>query len=302
MSTPQKPPAQRPEAFTKLEEAVERALTAGGWREYLTTQAKFYRYSFRNLLLILSQRPTASRVAGFHDWLKIGRHVRKGEKGIAILAPLKWSTTDQDTGETQGGIKGFKAVYVFDLEQTDGEPLPERPQIQITDGSSDQAAILTAKLTYSLEHDGIPVKFADLEPGHHGFYRRSDRSITLAGWLGDVQRFSTLVHETAHAKLHAHPQQIPLEDAQHAQALREFEAESVAFVVLDFFGVNVLECSAGYLASYGATPELLVKIGARVQTCAANIIEILERDQPDEHMQTASVIPLEPVDLVRGAA
>ena len=89
MSTPQKQPAQRPEAFQKLEQALEQACSAGGWRAYLTAQARFHRYSFRNLLLIVQQNPQASRVAGFHDWLKMFRHVRKGEKGIAILAPMK---------------------------------------------------------------------------------------------------------------------------------------------------------------------------------------------------------------------
>jgi antirestriction protein ArdC len=290
-ATSERPASQRPEAFSKLEQALEHACTAGGWREYLQTQARFHRYSFRNLLLIFAQCPTASRVAGFHDWLKHSRCVRKGEKGIAILAPLKWSKTDKHTGETTSGIGGFRVVYVFDIAQTDGEPLPERPQITITDGLSDQASALTTKLMQSLKHDGIPVTFADLEPGHCGFYRRSDRSITLASVLGDVQRFSTLVHETAHAKLHTiscvpgttgtTPQQITLEHVKQIQALQEFEAESVAFVVLEHFGVNVLECSAGYLASYGATPETLVKIGARVQTCAANIIEILEESRTE---------------------
>ena len=274
--TTTKPVSQRPEAFSKLEQALELACSAGGWRAYLTAQSRFHRYSFRNLLLILQQNPNASRVAGFHDWLKMSRHVRKGEKGIAILAPMKWQKHDKDSGETTSGIGGFRAVYVFDITQTEGEPLPERPQVTFTDGSSEEAQTLTATLTASLERAEIPVITKDLEPGHFGSFNRITKTITLSNSLGDVQRFSTLVHETAHATLHAHPQQIPIEDVARAKALKEFEAESVACVVLEHFGVNTLECSAQYLASYGATPEHLVKIGARVQSCAAQIIDILE--------------------------
>jgi antirestriction protein ArdC len=267
---------KRPEAFQKLEQAIEQACSAGGWRAYLTAQARFHRYSFRNLLLILEQSPNATRVAGFHDWLKHSRHVRKGEKGIVILAPMKWQKHDKDTGETTSGIGGFRVVYVFDIAQTDGEPLPERPQVTFTDGSSEHAAILTQTLTESLKRAGIPVLIQNLPPGEYGLCNHATRTITLSSALGDIQRFSVLVHETAHAHLHAHRQQITLEDAKHAKALREFEAESVACVVLEHFGINTLECSAQYLASYGATPEHLVKIGARVQSCAAQIIGILE--------------------------
>ena len=271
--------SQRPEAFQKLEQALEQACTTGGWRAYLTAQARFHRYSFRNLLLILQQRPEATRVAGFHDWLKHSRHVRKGEKGIAILAPMKWQKHDKDSGETTSGIGGFRAVYVFDIAQTDGEPLPERPQVNFTDDSSEQAQTLTASLIASLERAGIPVVTQDLEPGHFGSFNRATKTITISSSLGDLQRFSTLVHESAHATLHAHPQQIPIDDVARAKALKEFEAESVACVVLEHFGINTLECSAQYLASYGATPEHLVRIGARVQSCAAQIIGVLEREE-----------------------
>jgi hypothetical protein len=259
---------KRPEAFQKLEQAIEQACSAGGWRAYLTAQSRFHRYSFRNLLLILEQSPNATRVAGFHDWLKHSRHVRKGEKSF--------------TRETTSGIRGFRVVHVFDIAQTDGEPLPERPQIHYTDGSSEHAAILTQTLTEALKHAGIPVIIQNLAPGEFGLCNHDTKTITLSSALGDIQRFSVLVHETAHAHLHAHRQQITLEDTKHAKALREFEAESVACVVLEHFGINTLECSAGYLASYGATPELLVKVGARVQGCASQIIEAIEEGSRTE--------------------
>jgi antirestriction protein ArdC len=273
---------QRPEttpALQKLEQALETACTAGGWWAYLTTQARFYRYSFRNLLMIQLQNPDATRVAGFHDWLKLGRHVRKGERGLAILAPMKYAKLDADTGETQNGIRGFRTVYVFDIAQTEGTPLPELPQITITDGPNPHAASLTAALTAALERDGIPVRCANLEPGHHGSFNRQQKTITLANSLNDIQRFSTLAHETAHAKLHAQVQPVAIEDREQARALREFEAESVAFVVLEHYGIGTLETSAHYLASYGATPDVISKIGSRIQSCAAQILETLETTQ-----------------------
>jgi antirestriction protein ArdC len=277
---PSKQPPNTIPALQKLEQALETACTAGGWRAYLTTQARFYRYSFRNLLMIQIQNPDATRVAGFHDWLKLGRHVRKGEKGLAILAPIKFSRLDTDSGETETGVRGFRTVYVFDISQTDGTPLPEQPRITITDGPNPHAASLTAVLTAALEREGIPVRHADLEPGHHGSFNRQLKVITLANSLDDIQRFSTLVHETAHAKLHAHHQPIPLEDREQAKALREFEAESVAFVVLEHYTIGTLETSAHYLASYGADTEILGKIGSRVQKCAAQILETLETQTP----------------------
>jgi antirestriction protein ArdC len=277
-----KGPSNGPEALQKLEQALEHACTLGGWRDYLSVQARFHRYSFRNTLMILQQRPTASRVAGFHDWLKLSRHVKKGEKGIGILAPLKFSKLDESTGETVTGVKGFKLVYVFDLEQTDGEPLPERPIEPLLDGPSDHAQHLTNVLSTALEREGLPVKYMDLEPGHYGSFNRVHHVITLSTALGDVQRLSTLVHETAHARLHAHREPVALEDREQARALREFEAESVACVVLEHLGLNMTEWSANYLASYGMNPEHLVKIGSRVQLCAAGIIEILLA--PNQHL------------------
>lgn len=113
-------------AHERLETAVTQIVSGDDWRRTLKVASSFHRYSFNNHLLIFSQRPDATLVAGFRKWLQLGRHVRKGEKGIAILAPCKYKTKiEDDDGEEQTlqQIRGFRVVYVFDISQTDGEPL-----------------------------------------------------------------------------------------------------------------------------------------------------------------------------------
>jgi hypothetical protein len=134
--------ARREELLARLAAEAESLRSSEGWQRWLHFAAKFRSYSLNNQLLIQTQHPTASFVAGFHTWRGLGRHVKKGERGIAILAPTTRRVTEEDSDETRRVLSGFKVVFVFDVSQTKGEPLPmpdELPPVRVPDlGLRDQ--------------------------------------------------------------------------------------------------------------------------------------------------------------------
>jgi hypothetical protein len=170
-----------------------RTALAAGHSERLTallkTMARFHRYSVNNICLIVSQRPTATRVAGFHTWRTLGRFVRKGEKGIAILAPIVARRRENEDDESRS-VVGFRAAYVFDVEQTDGTPLPEAAEASGDPGKT------TTTLTAAIRATGIAVEYADELGGALGL--SSGVRIQLLNGLKPAAEFSVLVHEYAH--------------------------------------------------------------------------------------------------------
>jgi antirestriction protein ArdC len=236
---------------------------------YLTVMAQFHRYSFGNLLLILGQRPGATHVAGFHAWLRLGRHVRRGEKGIAILAPmlvkLKESASD-DTAEVQRVMR-FKVVYVFDVEQTDGEALPEfsRPTGDPRDYLPRLLDIATSR--------GLTVErgVTDL----HGAEGLTDGStIRLRGGTSPADEFTTLAHEIAHTILHFG------DERPKSRTVRELEAEAVAFVVAQAAGLEAREAARDYIQLYNGDAAALSASLDRIQRTAAEILAVLLPDNP----------------------
>src|SRR5262249_36129628 len=177
----------------------------------LTTMARFHRYSLHNICLIVSQRPTATRVAGFNTWRSVGRFVRKGEKGIAILAPILRRRVENIEDDGQTVIVGFRVVYVFDVDQTDGAPLPEAAEA--TGDPGEHAAALKRAIT---EH-GISLEYVDHLGGALGL-SCGGRIQVLSG-LSPASEFSVLAHEYAHELLHR------ADDRPQSCNTRELEAE-----------------------------------------------------------------------------
>jgi hypothetical protein len=264
------------EALELLERGIEAARSVGGWRAYLEAQSRFHTYSARNAMLILCQCPDATRVAGFHTWFEFGRHVRRGERGLLILAPMVRRRLDEETGELIEALVGFRTAHVFDIAQTEGEPLPERPVLARLEGPNAAAQIVTERLEAALATWGFPVsRSSDLPDGLLGACEARTGAITLRADLSDVQALSTLLHETAHARLHSGGVCAP------DKPVREFEAESVAFVVMHHLGFDTSGFSFGYLASYGATPETVRLVSGRVQSCAKALLAALEPAQAE---------------------
>ena len=224
----------------------------------LTTMARFHRYSWHNVCLIASQRPTATRVAGFHTWRTVGRFVRKGEKGIAILAPIVGRREPESASEHARTVLGFRAAYVFDVEQTDGEPLP-----QPSEAGGDPGAA-TAALKTAISGQGIALESVDDLGGALG--TSSGGCIRLLVGLSPAMEFTTLVHEYAHELLHR------ADDRPVSRDTRELEAEAVAFVVGGAVGLATADASRDYIHLYRGDREALAGSLERIQRAASVIL------------------------------
>jgi antirestriction protein ArdC len=220
---------------------------------YLRSCARFHAYSFGNLMLILWQKPSATQVAGYRTWQRMNRYVRKGEKGIAILAPCIFKDKDD---ETKNRI-WFKTVYVFDISQTEGEPLPE-----IDWRTTEQNAELQAALTALVAANGWEVSYTDDLEGAEGMCRYQSRMIALLKGTGT----STLIHEIGHMLLHADQQGMSRQD-------KETEAESVSYVVCTHFGIET--AAPMYLAGW-SDPKQIKEHAERIIKTAHRIIESVQ--------------------------
>jgi hypothetical protein len=239
-----------------LDEGHSERLTA-----LLKTMAKFHKYSWHNVCLIATQCPTATRVAGFQTWRTMRRFVRKGEKGIAILAPIidrREAGSDDTSAPT---IVGFHAAYVFDIAQTEGEPLPEP-----SDASGDPGAN-TAALKHAILKHGIAIESVGDLDGALG--TSSGGRIRLLNGLSPATEFSTLVHEYAHELLHQ------VDDRPTSRDRRELEAEAVAFVVGRAVGLDTANASRDYIHLYRGDREALAGSLDRIQRTASMILATL---------------------------
>ena len=250
----------------RLEEEVIALRKSDAWAAYLAAQARFHRYSPRNVMLISLQRPEATNVAGYTTWAALGRQVRRGERAISILAPLlRRAAPDQDAQLT-----GFRWVNVFDLAQTDGEPLPS--PVSLLRGDAPQS--LVDDLIGVANEIGFSVAPCHLPEGVNGECRWASSTIAVEKRNDILQQAKTLAHELGHALLHRN-------EADRARA--EIEAEAVAFIVLAAQGADSTPYSAGYLASWvGPEGDVATSIAsscAAIQRAAAHILSLLECQQ-----------------------
>ena len=259
------------------------------YKNYLRTMAKFPHYSFNNTLLIYLQRPAASHVAGYQTWKsKFGRQVKKGEKGIQILAPVTYKTKKKKTeedGKTKDQeepdpfymLRGFRVVHVFDVSQTEGRELPSI--VESLHGEVEQFPSFFSAVCKSSQ---VPVSCEPMEDTVDGYYSHTEKRICIREGMSESQTAEALIHELSHAMLH---NQEMLEEEQALTGIRkdrrtkEVEAESVAFVVNSYFGNRTDENSFGYIAGWSSgkeVPELLASL-TTIQTTAEAIIQGMER-------------------------
>jgi len=265
--------SRKEEVLTSLTDGIAALTSSSRWETWLRAQSRFHHYSFNNVILIQIQDPDATRVAGFHTWKALGRSVRKGEKAIWILAPMTRKVAADDAeqaDETKPGarvLSGFKPVPVFDIRQTDGEPLPEVcSRLQGDEpGVYTQLIAVAHSIGYTVEEDYLT--------GANGDCSFTERRIRVEVRNDARQQVKTLAHELAHAMLH--------EDFD-SRPLAELEAESVAFIVMSTLGVNSEEYSFGYCASWargGAVAVAAIRASAtRIQGAANTIITMLDKD------------------------
>jgi hypothetical protein len=259
------------ELLQRLTEGVEKLTSSDEWVRYLDVQRRFHRYSFGNVLLIALQCPDATRVAGFRRWLELGRHVQRGQKGIAILAPVvsRLKVEDKATGEEHTIVsapRAFRVVHVFDVLQTEGDDLPEIPCHRL-----EGEGIAYDELTLYAEGLGFRVEVGELPGETNGLCDHQTKTITVREGLAPAQQTKTLTHEIAHAMLHGL-------DFEAPRAQKELEAESVAYIVMSTLKIDSAAYSFGYLASWGADPEAIRRSGHRIQQASHSILDGLGVD------------------------
>jgi hypothetical protein len=246
------------ERIQELAQATDVARVSQEMQHYLDMCASFHQYSPCNVRLILMTRPSASNVAGFKKWQSLGRYVCKGEHGIPILAPIITKITN-DKGEEEQRLVGFKVVYVFDVSQTAGEPLPDPPDWK----SPEKNTELQEKLMLFAQSKGIQVQIKSIG--------RDIQGVSLGGKviLDPEAGTKTLIHEIAHELFHH------VKNVLTDHTYRELEAESVAYVVAKHFGLNGLS-SPNYNALHGATADLILEHLERIRNTAEEIIKAIE--------------------------
>jgi len=242
-------------------------------KRYLEAMSRFYEYSFGNVMLIVMARPDATRVAGFQTWKKLGRYVKEGEKGIVIIAPMalrkkhgeaNGQADSPDEKHDEETILRFRAVYVFDVSQTDGEPLPDFARVG---GSlNGETELLKAFVTTQ----GITLEYADHLGSAHG--ASLGGRILLRSDLPPAEEFSVLVHELAHEMLHRDDRR-----KDTTKTIRETEAEAVAFVVSKAIGLDTNTAASDYIRLYHGDKETLAQSLGHIQQTATKILAALDR-------------------------
>ena len=289
-----------------IEKGIMELFESDRYRKYLSTMSRFHKYSLNNVMLIHSQRPDATLVAGFNRWKNsFGRHVKKGEKGIQILAPTPYKIKvekeklDPDTKlpvidengepvteEKEVSIPMFKVVSVFDVSQTEGKPLP----------------VLAYSLSGAVEHyeefmealkrtSTVPLKFEHTEKNVDGFFDLTNQSITIQAGMSEVQTVCAAIHESAHSRLHNYEHMAELADdgvtiltpEEKSRNTEEVEAESISYAVCQYFGIETADNSFGYIATWSKGKELK-ELRASLETInrtSSELISSIEKNFQD---------------------
>lgn len=291
------------EITDKLEQGIKDLFDSDRYKEYLSAMSKFHNYSFRNTILILMQKPDASYIAGFNAWKdKFKRDVRKGEKGIKILAPAPYKREVEETVFDKSGnpvlnadgskktatktvtVPAFKVTTVFDLSQTDGKELPTLTK-QLTGNIEEYENFFKALKKIS----PVPIELENIDGSANGYYHLTEKRIAVRNDLSEMQTIKTAIHEIAHAKLHALPETDEKDNADIPDnRTREVQAESVAYTVCQHFGIDTSDYSFGYVAGWSSgkeTAELKKSLEIIRATADGMITDITEKITELEMLQ-----------------
>jgi antirestriction protein ArdC len=231
---------------------------------YLKAIGRFHRYSLHNVMLIALQKPNASHVAGFRTWNQLGRYVKKGEKGIVILAPMlrRKEEQNEEPTESTSAVTGFRAAYVFDITQTDGKELPA---IGIVQGDPKD---YTVQLQAFAKAQGISLEYSDqIAPARGVSY--GGKVVLLPGQT-PAEEFSTLTHELAHELLHRGERR-----SATSKRIRETEAEATAFVVTSAIGLDTGSASSDYIQIWNGDATVLTESLSFIRQAASLLLEAL---------------------------
>ncbi len=258
------------EITEQLEQGLKELYESDKYGEYLNAMAKFHSYSFSNTVLIATQRPGATYVAGYTTWKKLGRYIKKGEKGIRIIAPSPYKKRIREIVKDEYGkeiynedgsikieeieriIPAFKVVTVFDISQTEGKELPTiTEKLNNTISSEDYEHLMKAINNYSL----CPIRLAKITSGANGYYDQEEKEIVINVGMSNDQTIKTAIHEVAHSLLHDKDNGM-IKDSKELAEDREVQAESIAYTVTKHFGMDSSDYSCGYIVGWSSGKEL----------------------------------------------
>lgn len=281
--------AERMKEITdRLETGIQELFESERYKAYLTTMSKFHSYSFNNTLLIAMQG--GQLVAGYNKWRDdFHRNVKKGEKAIKILAPAPFKAKKEvQKLDAQGRpvmgkdgkpvtevqeiqVPAFKIVSVFDVNQTEGEPLPSIGVEELT-GSVERYGEFFKALEQT---SPVPIGFEDIPGGSHGYYHLTEKRIAIQEGMSELQTLKTAIHEIAHSKLHAIDPEAPAKQADRPDSrTREVQAESVAYAVCQHYGLDTSDYSFGYVAGWSSGKDLK-ELKASLETIRATAHELI---------------------------
>ena len=265
--------------LTQLEEGVQNfEYSPDKLKVLLEMQALMYSYSFRNIMLIYGQMPSATYIASFKRWKQLNRSVKKGEKSLRVLAPRFKKVQDEVTGQEENKLIGFMSVPVFDCSQTEGEPLPvDRVRLKL-DGESLEAEKIFGWVKHLAEEDGCKFRVGDGK-GANGYYSPYLHEIVIDEGLTTNHRAKTAVHELVHSRVHRNSR-----DDRRAE---ECVAEGAAFIVCSYFGLDTSSYSFEYVHTWsGDKGESLMKYGEMIQKVSSKLIADIEQLATGEEVET----------------
>ena len=285
------------EITEKLEQGIKELFESEKYKTYLNTMSKFHNYSFNNTMLIAMQKPDATLVAGFKAWQKnFDRHVKKGEKGIRILAPAPYKIKEErdkidpvtqellldkdgnpQKEEVEITIPAFRAVSVFDVAQTDGKPIPELAAKELLSDVEGYQDMIRAVEAIS----PVPIELEEIAGDSKGYYDREAKRIAVQENMSESQTLKTMIHEVAHSKLHSKEVEQD-EQMKKDRNTKEVEAESIAYTVCQHFGIDTSDYSFGYIAGWSSgrdTKELRSSMDTIRRTASELITGIEEQLQ-----------------------
>ena len=274
------------EITDQIEQGIQDLFNSEKYKKYLNTMSKFHDYSPNNIILIAMQNPDARYVAGYQSWKKnFERNVKKGEKGIRIIAPAPYQiTVNQEVKDSQGNsvigpngkpetqevkmkIPAYRIVTVFDVSQTDGKELPK-----IVHELSGNVKNYDLFMNAVKEISPVPIEYANISSGAKGYFSSANQKIVLKNGMSEMQTAKTMIHELAHSKLHDALNNPNISEKD--RRTKEVEAESIAYTVCQYYGLDTSEYSFGYIATWSSDKELpeLKKSLDTIRSTAANII------------------------------
>lgn len=301
---------QLKEITDKLEQGVAEVFSSDKYKQFLDTMAKFPRYSVNNNILIMMQKPDAQICQSFTGWKEMGRFVKKGEKGIKIIAPAPYTIQREQNKLDESGrpmmdhdgepimesveikINAFKVVSTFDVSQTDGKELPSLSVDELM-GSVDGYGTFFEALKQSCP---VPMTFEEIPGGAKGFYSQTEKRIAIQEGMSEVQTVKTAIHEMAHQKLHA----IELGNKNLNRNSKEIEAESVAYTVCQHYGIDTSDYSFSYVAGWSEgkeMPELKASLDT-IRRAASEMISSIDEKIEELMLQKTQEQDVEQSEIV----